>query len=146
MGLLLSSCDKEEDLKSTDEILTFGQFYGFCGGEECIEIFKMDHNSIREDTLDEYPSNSFYSGQYVELSTEKFNQAKDLFDDFPVKLLTEQDTVIGIPDGGDWGGYYVEYKKGDIHRMWLLDKMKDNVPADYHNFMDKMNAKIELLK
>ena len=146
IATLLTSCDKNEDIKKVEEILVFGHFYEFCGGEEWIEIFKLSENSLQEDTLDHYPSNSFYPGKYVPLSFDKYNQTRDLLDHFPVTLLTEQNTVIGIPDGGDWGGYYVEYKKGDVHRMWLLDKMKDNIPAKYHEFMDRMNDKIEALK
>lgn len=140
------SCEKEDEPGKSEEVLTFGHFYGFCGGEECIEIFRLDGNTLQEDTLDNYPSATFYAGKFVQLSSDKFNLTKDLLDHFPPKLLTEQDTVLGIPDAGDWGGYYVEYKKEGIHRMWLLDKMKDNVPADYHDFMDRMNDKIEALK
>ena len=33
-------------------------------------------------------------------------------DEFPSALLDETEVVIGMPDAGDWGGLYIEYKSG----------------------------------
>jgi hypothetical protein len=61
-------------------------------------------------------------------------------------LLNENHTVIGMPDAGDWGGFYVEYNFNGTRRFWILDKMKANVPSQYHDFIDSLNAKIYLLQ
>lgn len=143
--LTLTSCTKDEDVKN-DEVLTFGQFFGFCAGDGCIRIYKMDQTSIKEDTTDQYPSEQFYNGIYVPLSESKFNETKDLFNSFPQDLFNESQTTIGMPDAGDWGGYYVEYKKGDQHKMWLIDKMRTNVPEKYHAFLDKIDEKLVILE
>ena len=148
--VVTSSCKKEKIgsklVLLESDYLVFGHFYGECFGANCISIFKLENSRLLEDTKDTYPtSNNFYVGSYNQLSQEKFNAAKDLVDDFPTDLLNESKNVIGQPDAGDWGGIYVEYYHNGVHRFWLLDKMKSNVPIKYHNFIDKVNAKIKLL-
>jgi hypothetical protein len=101
---------------------------------------------LSEDTTDQYPGQQFYNGMFIALSQEKFELTKDLLDHFPQDLFSENDSIIGMPDAGDWGGYYIEYNDGIRHRSWLMDKMKSNVPTKYHSFMDQMDQKILLLK
>lgn len=116
-------------------------------GEECIEIFKLEKEKLFEDIRDDYPSHTgFYTGNYVQLSQEKFETTKDLIDNFPPDLLTETANVIGDPDAGDWGGLYIEYNFNGIRKFWLLDQKESNVPEKYHSFIDKVNEKIALLK
>ncbi len=150
-GLLFVSCGKDDDelQKSTeDDFLVFGHFYGECAGEYCVEIFKIEDAKVYEDTDDQYPgTTTFYEGDFsVELSDTSYNLVFDLIEDFPDDLWSEAEKVIGQPDAGDWGGLYIEYKKGDDHDYWVLDQMKPNVPATYHEFIDSINAKIELLQ
>ncbi len=146
---LFASCSKskEEVIQSVPEQMIFGHFYGFCSGEQCIEIFKLDQENLFEDTKDKYPrSDTPYEGDYVQLSSQKYQIAKGLKDSFPGDLLDEANTVIGYPDAGDWGGLYIEYNKGGVRKFWLLDQMKSNVPTKYHDFIDKVNDKIAQLQ
>jgi hypothetical protein len=116
-------------------------------GEQCVEIFRLEKEKLCEDTKDQYPnSNDFYSGNYVQLSQQKFDATKDLTNCFPTDLLNETDIVIGQPDAGDWGGLYIEYNFNGVRKFWLLDQNKSNVPTKYHDFIDKVNEKIELLQ
>lgn len=143
------SCDEKADgIKLSDSgYLVFGHFYGMCQGERCIEIFRLEEDKLLEDTKDEYPSrNDFYVGNFVELSRQKFDKTKDLTNYFPTSLLTETDTVIGMPDAGDWGGLYVEYNFNGVRKFWVLDQMTSNVPTKYHTFIDKVNEKITQLQ
>ncbi|WP_243349776.1 hypothetical protein [Parabacteroides sp. FAFU027] len=143
----LCSCHKEEPVLTGSDYLIFGHYYGECFGERCIEIYKLEEKQVSEDTLDRYPgSSAFYQGQYVKLSQQKFDSVKDLIDYFPKVLLSEKDKVIGMPDAGDWGGLYIEYKVKDVRRFWLIDQMKSNVPSVYHQFIDKVNEKIRILE
>ncbi|MFN8309360.1 MAG: hypothetical protein U0T73_05305 [Chitinophagales bacterium] len=143
--LVLVSCKKEKALPP--ERLVFGQFYGECAGERCIEIYKIENRKLFEDRNDQYPSfTAFYSANYDMLSTAQYESVKNLKNMFPMALLNESRTVIGAPDAGDWGGYYIEYEKGDMHQFWLIDKMRGSVPSAYHPFLDSVEAKILLLK
>ncbi len=147
VSLYVSSCKKGKNTTVQYDHFIFGRFYGMCGGEECIEIFKLEQNKLYEDTRDQYPSNlDFYNGTYLQLSGAKYDATKDIVNYFPTDILNEKDTVIGSPDAGDWGGLYIEYDYNGVHRFWLLDKMKSNVPGKYHLFIDKVNEKIDSLK
>ena len=143
----LHSCKKDNAILSNSDYLIFGHFYGECMGPHCIEIYKLEQSQLLEDTLDIYPnSTGFYTGNYILLSQNKFNDAKDLLNYFPNDLLSETNTVIGQPDAADGGGLYIEYNVNGIRKFWLLDQMKSNIPSKYHNFIDKVNEKIKLVQ
>ena len=142
------SCDKDKDCSGdVSEYLVFGHFYGECGGEGCVEIFRIDDAKLYEDIKDQYPgSNDFYAGDFdTQLPDGKFELVKDLESFFPEALLNESEVVIGQPDAGDWGGIYFEIKRGSIHRFWLLDQMDSNMPAEYNEFVDRINEKIIII-
>lgn len=144
--LSLSSCKKEKITLYDADYLVFGHFYGECMGERCVEIYRLEKDHLFEDTKDQYPSfNEFYTGIYVPLSQQNFNDTKDLMNDFPMSLIDDTAQVIGYPDAGDWGGLYIEYNFNEVSRYWILDQMKDNVPAQYHAFIDRVNEKIDRL-
>jgi hypothetical protein len=149
--LLAGACQKETVspvvAESESDYLVFGHFFGFCGGEKCIEIFKLTDDRLFEDTTDTYPqAGVFYDGRFVALSQQKFEAVKDIRNAIPQALFTETDNVIGIPDAGDWGGFYIEYKAEGVRKVWLLDTNKQYVPADYHAFIDLLREKIDLLQ
>lgn len=146
--LLLAACNKNDDEAPEVEVdyLIFGDFYGECVGDACVDIFKLEDGKLFEDSNDNYPGqDDFYNADFSELSTDLFDQVDGLEDVFPLQLLDESNTVIGMPDAGDWGGLYIEYKSGDTHRFWLLDLMKSNVSEDYHDFIDAVSEKIEII-
>lgn len=145
--MLLISCHADEAGLSKSGYIIFGHFYGECSGERCVEIFRLEQERLFEDTKDEYPNGgAFYEGNYVQLSQQKFESTKDLIGAFPTDLLYEKNTVLGQPDAGDWGGLYIEYNFNGVRKFWLVDQMKSNVPAKYHNFMAEVNEKITQLQ
>lgn len=145
---LLSSCKNDLPIElANSDYLIFGHFYGECGGEGCIEVFKLDHNRLLEDQNDKYPtSTDFYEGDYVALTQQQFDSVKDLVACFPDALRKDNKRVIGQPDAGDWGGLYIELSYQGSRRFWLIDQAKRNVPTEYHSFIDKVNEKIKLLQ
>ena len=115
-------------------------FFGECGGEECIEIYCLESSRLLEDENDTYPNaTNFYVADFSVLPNSQFNEVDDLMDYFPDTLLTVQNTVIGQPDAGDWGGLYIEYNVGGNRQFWLLDQKLDNVPASLHPFIEEVN-------
>lgn len=144
--LFCNSCSKRNEISNSD-YLVFGHFHGECMGERCVEIFRLEDKKLFEDDIDNYPSSiGFYVGNYTRLPKSKFNNVKDLLDYFPTSLLSDTNKIIGQPDAGDWGGLYVEYNYNGVRKFWLIDKMKSNIPTEYHLFIDKINEKIEQLK
>jgi len=146
---LLTSCKKNECIEfSNSDYIVFGHFYGQCIGEHCVEIYKLQQDKLFEDSNDFYPLtiNGFYTGNYVQLSQQKFAETKDLFQYFPADLLKETQTIFGMPDAGDWGGYYIEYYINGMRKYHFFDKMFSKVPAKYHQFLNKVNEKIQQLQ
>jgi len=123
--------------------LIFGHFYGFCVGEGCIEIFKLEKSGLSEDSLDTFPrKDDFYDGNFIPLDSTKYNLVKYLMDDFPENLLSDETGVFGCPDCADGGGLYIEYYFNGIHKSWIIDQVKSHVPVYLHDFMDEVNNKI----
>jgi hypothetical protein len=143
-----SSCEKDEvDISGKGDYLIFGTFYGECGGERCVDIYKLENDRLLEDKKDMYPGSDFYPFDDFEvLSQEKFELVKDLIDFLPPSLVSEESGVIGQPDAGDWGGAFVEYKSGNIHKYWLLDQMETNMPEAFNVYVDKINEKEALIQ
>lgn len=141
---LLMSCDSNDDTIEINEqnYLIFGHFYGECGGERCVETFKLTDKNLFEDTIDDYLGENL---DFVELSSEKFELVKDIETFFPSQLLNNNDTVIGCPDCADGGGLFIQYSENGNTRSWRIDQMKNNVPEYLHEFIDKVNEKIRVI-
>ncbi len=146
LGLILMSvisCSSDDGIELNEtNFLVFGHFYGECGGEGCIETFKLTGTSLFEDTNDNYVGIDF---NFIKLTNEKFEAVKDLVDFFPNELLTSSETTFGCPDCADGGGLFIQYSKNGVIRNWSIDQSKSNVPNFLHNFMDKVNEKIQLI-
>ncbi|MBG8552746.1 hypothetical protein [Hymenobacter guriensis] len=148
----LFSCAKdnpEKALTLENSTVLFGSYYDECGGEQCIEIYKLDTvtQSLSEDTKDDYPTSaSPYDGTYVARTTAEFDAVKDLVQQIPLTLLAKEGVVIGQPDAGDWGGYYLEVQNGEERRYWLIDTKKENLPAYLHSFTDVLRARLNQLQ
>ena len=142
---LFFSCSDEE-IADPAEYLIFGHFYGFCIGDQCIQIYKLEDNGLFLDTNKEYPRhNEFYEASFVKLDNDYYEQVKDLRDYFPTRILSEPDTVFGCPDCADGGGLYIEYKTKEIRKYWIIDQDKRQVPAYLHEFMDLVNERIKAI-
>jgi hypothetical protein len=143
---LVAACDKDDDNTAPDYIV-FGTFFGECIGEGCIEIYRLTATNVSEDTTDQYPNSlTPLTGDWVQLPQEKFDAVKDIIGPIPEALLIEMVTVIGQPDAGDWGGAYLEWKEGDIHRFWLLDLNRNNLPEQYDALVTQIEAAVTIIQ
>ncbi len=144
----LFACEPDDEAVLTPDYLVFGQYYGECaGGEICVEIYKLADKSLYEDTNDLYPNpNKRYTGNYVLQDAAQYEKVKDLIKAVPAKLLKEETTVIGQPDAGDWGGYYIEVRKKRVRKFYLIDTKQENIPPYLHLFTDKVKASIRQLQ
>ena len=79
------------------------------------------------------------------MGKDKFEQVKDLVDLFPTQLLNENVNTFGCPDCTDGGGLFIQYSENGTLKSWRIDQIKGNVPSFLHDFMDKVNEKIELI-
>lgn len=136
------NCEDPEPTPQGDYFI-FGHFYGECMGEECRETFKIQGGKLYEDQLDIYPtganSNTF---SFELLSDAVYQEVADLPGFLPSALLDITNGVIGMPDAGDWGGFYVETTQNGVTRFWMIDTMKGNIPTELHDFTDKVRDAI----
>lgn len=145
-ALVLFSCTEdaqtiEAGSHRESEYLIFGHFYGFCLGEQCIEIFKITPDALLEDTNDFYPNpQEVYDGDFVQLNRSKFNKLKGMHLRIPEELLNETEKVLGTPDAADGGGIYLELPDG---RFWLLDMNVDYLPEYLHPLRDEIVKAID---
>ncbi len=144
-GLFIQSCKQENGCGfGTYDYLLFGYFYGECGGEQCIEIFKLEDGHLFEDQKDDYPYGfSPYNGRFKKLEGRKYDLVSSLPSLIPDLLIQHPDTVYGQPDAGDWGGIYLEYSVQGEVKIWYLDQMKANMPAELGGIVDHVNQAIE---
>jgi len=145
LGILCFSCGDDDSLnlgELEENHLVFGQFFGFCVGEMCIENYALTSTKLYEDTVDAYQETNF---EFVELNEELFEEVKDLADAFPEKLLQEEEGIIGCPDCGDWGGYLISYVRDGQARTWFVDTQEDSVPEYLNIFTRQIKEKIDLI-
>ncbi len=146
--IFLSSCEYEhlEKESSDNDYILFGHFYGFCMGEQCVEIFKLTDTALYEDTNDTYPVQSkSYEGSFHQLDQTLFEKVKDLGTKIPQELLATESGVIGQPDAGDWGGLYFEISIKGKKQYWLIDKMKTNLPEYLKPFAADIESAIVVI-
>jgi len=142
--VLLIACTKSDNNMTINEqnFLVFGHFYGFCGGESCVETFKLTDEKLFEDTIDDYMGQNL---EFEELESGLFLQVNDLPDFFPNQLLNESETVFGCPDCADGGGLFVQYSKNGNTKSWRIDQDYNNIPSYLHEFVYKVNEKIGII-
>lgn len=146
--LILASCEYEnlEKQVSDFDYILFGHFYGFCVGEQCIEIYKLTNTALYEDTNDKYPGQTKpYEGSFQQLDPALFEKVKNLKAKVPQELLATDSGVIGQPDAGDWGGLYFEISIKGKKQYWLIDKMKTSLPEYLKPFADDMEGAIAII-
>jgi hypothetical protein len=142
--LLISSCKKEKN--NACDYIVFGTYYGECGGEQCIELYKLTATELLEDSKDSYPATGIYNGNFsIKRSLSDFVLASNLESTIPASLLNNTDSVIGCPDCADGGGVYLEYHKNGIHKVWHIDRTL-TMPSDYALFINQVAQKIQALK
>jgi len=114
-------------------------------------MFKVEDGHLYEDDLDHYPNGTTpIDAHWNQLSNDKYEKVKNLAAEIPLSLFNETDHILGIPDGGDWGGIYFEvnysghqaFKSG----FWLLDKNESNMAQVYNDFVDKIEEKMVLIQ
>lgn len=133
-----------EEKPNYHEYVIFGMFFGNCYPQDCIEIFKIQNDSLfKSDNT--YPRDSLYSGEFEFMGNEKFPLVADFKDKIPSELFEIEDQYIGCPDCSDMGGYIIEYSTKDFQSNWLIDTRSHKIPEELHDFLDLTYEKIQIL-
>ncbi len=125
----LLSCKEKEEIKSTEvfpEYIVFGRFQSSgCGdSDQCVEIFKMESGSLKEDLKDDIPQTvGPYDGDYsLDLTQSDYDQIGAIFKNkIPDELLQHPSGLVGNPQEWYVNFYYFEYKSATSHGYWVID-------------------------
>lgn len=157
-GLLLlftffsaASCNEEKDeptvQNDASEYIVFGDFYGFCSGDECIRIFKLSDGKLYKDSKQNYPQQgAIYSGTYGPVSSAKTDSIDMLLSGYPLQLLNDTNEVFGCPDCVDQGGMYLEIKTNSSHRSWLFDNVHSALPVYLQDYASDLRKAVDLAR
>lgn len=139
--LLIYGCRAEEE----QNYLIFGEYYGFCTGPECMRYYKVQNNSLYQNTVDTYPQwDGASTLEFVPYTGNYPGDVLTLASEIPGQLYQDS-AVIGMPDAYDQGGYYVELKADETIYTWKIDHDSVNIPAYLHPFCEKMNLYFQQL-
>lgn len=140
------SDDNAVNLPYDKSYIVFGSYFGECVGEPCIEIFKIENGALYEDTADIYPTTQLYEGKFVQLPQTKYDMVKDIITKVPKQLLSDTNTVFGIPDAHDQGGLYLELKVNGERRFWMMDTFVNRLPEYLRTFANSLKEYINKLQ
>ena len=139
--LLFTLCTKD---KSFDvDYFAFGIAHGECI-ENCAVFFLVQNDNLYADDLNYYSSPLRFKSD--PLSTDKYNIAKQLIDDFPQYLKNNPNKTFGCPDCADQGGIHIEIKNNDKTQYWHIDTNINNQPAEIRDYINKMLETLEQLQ
>lgn len=144
----LASSFTEKEVAEPDYFV-FGLLYGQCKSGECLKIYKIEDSNLllyKEDTAFYPPFNTFHSGNYKELSKDKYQQVRTITSKIPQQLIQNQSGTIGRLDDMKQDIFYFEYSENGVKKFWVIDPNKKHLPAYLHAFIDDIVRTIELLK
>ncbi|MHA6246511.1 hypothetical protein ACXYMU_01135 [Pontibacter sp. CAU 1760] len=134
---------------SEPDYFVFGLLYGQCKSGECIKIYKIENSTLqlyKEDTSHYPPFNTFHSGNYKELSKDKYKQVRTIISKIPQQLILTQSGTIGTLDDMKQDMLYFEYAENGIKKFWVIDPNKKQLPAYLHPFIDDIDRTVKLLE
>jgi hypothetical protein len=146
--LLIGACEKEDiqQSNSSNETLIFGLSYGFCLGDECVRLFKIEDGELfAEAGVERLRLDEPIPFQTEALPEQDYERALPLLNDFPELLTTAQDTIYGSPDAADQGSIFLQWQSEDINRFWLLDTRVDALPEELRNYAERVKTITEEL-
>ena len=144
------SCKKDEPNEQNEfpEFIVFGRFVtpGCFGNETCVEIFRLDASSLREDVNDQIPNqDEIYTGDYATyLSNEDKSTIEQLLrTDIPQTLLNRNSGFVGTSPSWNTTYYYFEYRTASKHGHWVIDGSFDgNLGQELTNIINLLNTAI----
>ena len=138
---LATGCSEEP--QTARDYIIFGDFYGMCAGNSCVDYYKIEDGQLFKDQLNEYPDGSIHH-QFESYTSPYNNSIMDLSGELPSNIYSEGD-LIGSPDAYDQGGLYIEIRDNGNVQNWKIDKDDANVPAYLHTLCDSVEHYLSVL-
>jgi len=142
--LIFTACSSDIDPSADEDYsnyFIFGTFFGECGGDNCVQTYKIEKGNLYKDIIHQYPGSGPYTFQIQSL--EKYQTAKALLETFPMELLKEKESRIGNPDEHDQGGIFIAYKKNSFLKYWQIDRDRDKIPEYLRDYAKEVERIVD---
>jgi hypothetical protein len=142
----LTNCDKEEArvLPSNFDSFTFGKHFCFCTST-CAILYEISEDALRAGKgIGCIPQDYTFDG--VILAQDKYEIAKQLIDEFPVKLIQDSQETYGCPDCADQGAYFLQMRNQRETRTWRLDTRIEDLPASLQAYQQSIQEVLDALQ
>lgn len=142
IALLLATACGDDDVLNLDanssDTLIFGIAYGFCAGDECVRLFKLEDEELYKTNFERLVAGEPIDFDDTPLSEADYELANPLRRQIPDALLTTRDTILGIPDAYDQGTIYIEVENENESRYWLLDTNVEALPVNIQPYAEQV--------
>ncbi len=121
------SCNKDNfnGRLGEDEYFVFGTTYSECNGN-CVRLYKIENKQLFEDNVEQgHSADPLF--QTDPLSNDKYKLAKELWKEFPDKLLQSEERKYGCPDCYDQGSIVVQLEFNDTIEKWGFSTNSDDL-------------------
>lgn len=119
--IFMISCGQDHIPSDKEDYLVFGVAYGLCS-DDCVQMFKIDKNSLFEDTTTKYLQDyKTYQFNGNRLSNALHEQVVELMNVIPNEFFSLSTHEFGCPDCYDQGTIYVEIDADDTNRRFIID-------------------------
>ena len=134
MVLLFATACNDEDISdlnvNNSDTLTFGVVYGFCFGDECVQLFKLEDDELYKTNFERFVAEEPINFDGAPLPEADYELANPLRQQFSDALLNTRDTILGIPDAYDQGGIFIQLETDNVSRYWMLDTNIEALPTE----------------
>jgi hypothetical protein len=139
-AILLISCKETPTQTESSSKIVFGHFAGYVGNKIYSHIFKYENGVLYKDTSHKYINyHTPYQGNWVKMNDSLIKYLNDKLLKYPSQFFAEKDTVFGMPDARDQGGYYLQIKKENgEERFWLFDTSTEHFQAYMKDYLSNM--------
>jgi hypothetical protein len=140
LSVIFISCGKSTRFEN--DCLIFGTSYGECN-TNCVQLFMLTDEKLYEDAQDNKSDRiKFKRGK---LSSDKYDIAKKLLDNFPDYFKTTTSTYFGQPDSRDQGEIIIEWKeKGKGAIKWRIDTDTAAIPVEIRKYISEYRSGINV--
>jgi hypothetical protein len=140
--ITFNSCKKSTRFEN--DYLTFGLSVRECD-VNCVQFFMIADGKLYEDAQDKKYDRIKFNRR--KLSSDKYDIAKKLLDNFPDYFKTTTSSYFGQPDSRDQGEIIIEWKeKGKGAIKWRIDTDTSAIPIEIRKYISEVQNVIMYLK
>lgn len=138
-------CNNPAETPEENDYFMFGSFSGNCEGRLFVDIYKLEGNTLYEDSRRDYPSfeEMPYTGKFYQIEYGNIKEVKELMKSIPRDLLAEDNLIVGAPNGRDGGGIIIQIKRDGVIKTWLIDANTERIPKPLQGYVEDVKLVVD---